>query len=274
MFEGVISGAPGGKFAKCSANITFDFLEGGFMKGQTALVTGAGRGIGKSIAEALARRGANIAVADVNLDIAKEAAADLEQLGVRTCALNVDVSNAAGVAAMFEEAVKVFGRIEIVVNNAGITRDGLLMRMKEEDWDAVLNINLKGAFLCTQQAIKVMAKQRYGRIVNIASVVGCMGNAGQANYSASKAGLIGLTKTTAKEYASRGITVNAVAPGFIKTAMTDALPDNVKEEMMKAIPLNAFGTAEDVANAVVFLAAPETGYITGQVIHVNGGMYM
>ncbi len=244
------------------------------MKGQTALVTGAGRGIGKSIAEALARRGANIAVADVNLDIAKEAAAELEKLGVRTCALKVDVSNAADVAAMFEEAVKVFGRIEIVVNNAGITRDGLLMRMKEEDWDAVLNINLKGAFLCSQQAIKVMAKQRYGRIVNIASVVACMGNPGQANYSASKAGLIGLTKTTAREYASRSITVNAVAPGFIKTAMTDALPDNVKEEMMKSIPLSVFGTAEDVANAVVFLAAPETGYITGQVIHVNGGMYM
>lgn len=244
------------------------------MKEQTALVTGAGRGIGKSIAEALAKRGANIAVADVNLDIAKEAAAELAQLGVKTLALKVDVSNAADVAAMFDEAHKAFGRIDIVVNNAGITRDGLLMRMKEEDWDAVLNINLKGAFLCTQQAIKVMAKQRYGRIINIASVVAAMGNAGQANYSASKAGLIGLTKTTAKEYASRGITVNAVAPGFIKTAMTDALPDNVKEEMMKAIPLSAFGTAEDVAHAVAFLASPESGYITGQVIHVNGGMYM
>jgi 3-oxoacyl-[acyl-carrier protein] reductase len=244
------------------------------MKGQTALITGAGRGIGKSIAEALAKRGVNIAIADVNLAIAQEAASDLQQMGIKTHAVKVNVANAAEVAAMFEETVKEFGRIDILINNAGITRDGLLMRMKEEDWDAVLNINLKGAFLCSQQAVKVMAKQRYGRIINIASVVAFMGNAGQANYSASKAGLIGLTKTTAKEYASRGITVNAVAPGFIKTAMTDALPDNVKEEMMKAIPLNAFGTAEDVANAVAFLAAPESGYITGQVIHVNGGMYM
>lgn len=244
------------------------------MKGQTALITGAGRGIGKAIAEALAKKGVNIAVADVNLEIAQESANELARLGVKTIALKVDVSNSSDVAAMFEETVKAFGKVEIVVNNAGITRDGLLMRMKEEDWDAVLNINLKGSFLCTREAIKVMAKQRYGRIINIASVVAFMGNPGQANYSASKAGLVGLTKTTAKEYASRGITVNAVAPGFIQTAMTDALPENVKQDMMKAIPMTRFGTSEDVANAVVFFASPESNYVTGQVIHVNGGMYM
>ncbi len=244
------------------------------MKGQTALITGAGRGIGKAIAVVLARKGVNIAVADVNLEIAQESAAELAGLGVKTIALKVDVSNAADVAAMFAEAVKAFGRIEILVNNAGITRDALLMRMKEEDWDAVLNINLKGAFLCSREAIKVMAKQRYGRIINIASVVAFMGNPGQANYGASKAGLVGLTKTAAKEYASRGITANAVAPGFIQTAMTDALPENVKQDMMKAIPMSRFGSSEDVANAVLFFASPESGYVTGQVIHVNGGMYM
>ncbi|KAF0181034.1 MAG: 3-oxoacyl-acyl-carrier protein reductase [Nitrospirae bacterium] len=244
------------------------------MKGQTALITGAGRGIGKAIAEALAKKGVNIAVADVNLEIAQESAADLARLDVKTIALKVDVANAADVAAMFDGTVKAFGKVEILVNNAGITRDGLLMRMKEEDWDAVLNINLKGAFLCCREGIKVMAKQRYGRIINIASVVAFMGNPGQVNYSASKAGLVGLTKTAAREYASRGITVNAVAPGFIQTAMTDALPENVKQDMMKAIPMSRFGTSDDVANAVVFFASPESTYVTGQVIHVNGGMYM
>ncbi|HSW63374.1 MAG TPA: 3-oxoacyl-[acyl-carrier-protein] reductase [Dissulfurispiraceae bacterium] len=244
------------------------------MKEQTALITGAGRGIGKAIAEALAKKGVNIAVADVNLEIAHESAADIARLGVKTIALKVDVANSAEVAAMFDETVKAFGKVEILVNNAGITRDGLLMRMKEEDWDAVLNINLKGAFLCCREGIKVMAKQRYGRIINIASVVAFMGNPGQVNYSASKAGLVGLTKTAAREYASRGITVNAVAPGFIQTAMTDALPENVKQDMMKAIPMSRFGTSDDVANAVVFFASPESTYVTGQVIHVNGGMYM
>ena len=170
--------------------------------------------------------------------------------------------------------VKEFGRLDIVVNNAGITKDGLILRMKEEDWDAVIGINLKGVFLCSREAVKVMVKQRYGRIVNIASVVAFMGNPGQANYSASKAGIVGLTKTIAKEYASRGITANAVAPGFIATAMTDALAENVREEMLKSIPVGKFGSVDDVANAVVFLSSPETAYITGQVIHVNGGMYM
>ncbi len=244
------------------------------MKGHTAVITGGGRGIGKSIAESLARRGVNIVVVDVNLDIAKETADYLGTLGVKSIAVKADVSNASDVAAIFDAAVKEFGKVEILVNNAGITRDGLLMRMKEEDWDTVLNINLKGTFLCSKEAVRVMSKQRYGRIVSIASIVAFMGNPGQANYSASKAGMVGLTKTIAKEYAGRGITANAVAPGFITTAMTDALPDNVKNEMMKAIPMNRFGSVDDVASAVAFFASPESGYVTGQVMHVNGGMYM
>ncbi|NTU41545.1 MAG: 3-oxoacyl-[acyl-carrier-protein] reductase [Nitrospirales bacterium] len=244
------------------------------MKGHTAVITGGGRGIGKSIGEVLVNRGCNIVVVDVNMDIAQETATEFERMGVKSLAFKADVSKSADVASLFEEAVKAFGKVEIVVNNAGITRDGLLMRMKEEDWDSVININLKGTFLCSKEAIKVMAKQRYGRIVNVASVVAFMGNPGQANYSASKAGIMGLTKTIAKEYAGRGITANAVAPGFITTAMTDALPENIKQEMMKAIPMNRFGTVDDVAHAVTFLASPEAGYITGQVIHINGGMYM
>jgi len=243
-------------------------------KGQVALVTGSARGIGKAIAEALARKGVALAIADVNLDEAKATSADLAKNGVKTTALRIDVANSREVIAAFGEILKEFGRLDILVNNAGITRDSLVLRMKEEDWDAVIDVNLKGVFLCAKEAVRAMAKQRYGRIVNIASVVAFMGNPGQANYSASKAGIVGLTKTLAKEYASRGITANAVAPGFITTAMTDALPENVKEEMKKAIPMARFGTIEDVANAVVFLASPSSGYITGQVIHVNGGMYM
>lgn len=244
------------------------------MNGHTAVITGGGRGIGKAIAVYLAQKGVNIVVVDVNADIAGEAASELKKLGVKTLSLKADVSNSTDSASIFEKAVEAFGKVEILVNNAGITRDGLLLRMKEEDWDAVININLKGTFLCSKEAIKVMAKQRYGRIINIASVVAFMGNPGQANYSASKAGIVGLTKTTAKEYASRGITVNAVAPGFITTAMTDALPENIKQEMLKAIPMSKFGTVDDVANAVAFFASPESGYVTGHVIHVNGGMYM
>jgi 3-oxoacyl-[acyl-carrier protein] reductase len=175
---------------------------------------------------------------------------------------------------MIDAAVKAFGRLDILVNNAGITRDGLLIRMKEEEWDAVLTVNLKGAFLCTRAASKVMTKQRYGRIINIASVVGQMGNAGQANYCASKAGLIGLTKSNARELAKRSITVNAVAPGFIATAMTDALPEKVRDELTAQIPLERLGSPDDIANAVVFLASEKSGYVTGQVLAVNGGMYM
>lgn len=243
-------------------------------KGQTAFVTGGTRGIGKAIAEQLARKGVNVIVAGRTLAAADEVAESLTALGVQAAAKRLDVSDAAEVEKVFEEIRSEFGRIDILVNNAGITRDGLLMRMKEDAWDAVLGINLKGVFLCSREAIKDMAKQRYGRIINITSVAAFMGNPGQANYSASKAGIVGFTKTVAKEYAGRGVTVNAVAPGFIETAMTDVLPENIKEEMKKLIPLARFGSVEDVANAAVFLASPESGYITGQVIHVNGGMYM
>lgn len=243
-------------------------------KGQVALVTGGARGIGKTIAEDLAKKGVNLAIADVSAESASETAKELAARGVRTQSLRLDVSKSDQVVKAFEDIVREFGRLDIVVNNAGITRDGLILRMKEEDWDAVININLKGVFLCSKEAVKVMVKQKYGRIINIASVVAFMGNPGQANYSASKAGIVGLTKTVAREYASRGITVNAVAPGFIATAMTDALAENVKQEMLKSIPVGKFGSVEDVAHAVSFLASPESGYITGQVIHVNGGMYM
>jgi 3-oxoacyl-[acyl-carrier protein] reductase len=215
-----------------------------------------------------------VVISDVNLEDARATSEELARLGVKTLAVRLDVSRSEEVARTFGEIMGAFGRLDILVNNAGITKDNLLLRMKEEEWDAVININLKGVFLCAKEAVKIMAKQRSGRIVNIASVVAFMGNPGQANYSASKAGIVGLTKTIAKEYAGRGITSNAVAPGFITTAMTDALPEQVKEEMKKAIPLARFGTVDDVTNAVLFFASPSSGYITGQVIHVNGGMYM
>jgi len=242
--------------------------------GQVGIVTGGTRGIGKAIAVGLARRGVSVVVAGRNPDAAREVAASLSAMGVKARGIKLDVSHSGEVEQAFEEIRKDFGRIDILINNAGITKDGLLMRMKEEAWDDVIDINLKGVFLCTREAIKDMAKQRYGRIVNITSVAAFMGNPGQANYSASKAGIVGLTKTVAREYAGRGVTVNAVAPGFVETAMTDILPDNIKEDMKKLIPLGRFGVVEDVANAVVFLASPDSGYITGQVIHVNGGMYM
>ncbi len=245
------------------------------MKGQTAVITGSSRGIGRTTAEELAKRGVQIVVVDINGNNAEKSADEIKsQYGVETLGIRADVSNSEDVKRLFEEAVKKFSKIEILVNNAGITRDNLLIRMKDEEWDAVLNINLKGAFLCSREAIKIMSKNKYGRIINIASVVAFIGNPGQVNYSASKAGLVALTKTLAKEYASRGITVNAVAPGFIQTAMTEQLPEKVKEEMLRMIPLGRFGTTQDVANAITFLALPESGYITGQVIHVNGGMYM
>jgi len=243
-------------------------------KGQVGIVTGGTRGIGKAIAEGLAREGVNVVVAGRNLAAAESVASSLSDKGVRASGVKLDVANAGEVEKVFDEVRKEFGRIDILINNAGITKDGLLMRMKEEAWDAVMNTNLKGVFLCSREVIKDMAKQRYGRIVNITSVAAFMGNPGQANYSASKAGIVGFTKTVAREYAGRGVTVNAVAPGFIETAMTDVLPDNIKEEMQKLIPLGRFGTVEDITKAVIFLASPDSGYITGQVIHVNGGMYM
>lgn len=243
-------------------------------KGQVGIVTGGTRGIGKAVAESLAQKGVNLVVAARTLASAHEVAASLSLQGVTAIGMKLDVSNAEEVEKVFELTRKEFGRIDILVNNAGITKDGLLMRMREDAWDAVMDINLKGVFLCSREAIKDMTRQRYGRIINLSSVAAFMGNPGQANYSASKAGIVGFTKTVAREYAVRGVTVNAVAPGFIETAMTDVLPANIKDEMKKMIPLGRFGTVNDVAQAVVFLASPDAGYITGQVIHVNGGMYM
>jgi 3-oxoacyl-[acyl-carrier protein] reductase len=243
-------------------------------KSQVAVITGGTRGIGKSIAEHFARNGADIIVCGRNPQAANEAADSLSSFGVKAVGLRLDVSNSHEVKETFEKIISEFKKIDILVNNAGITKDGLLMRMSEDAWDAVLDINLKGCFLCTKAVIPEMARQRYGRIINITSVAGFMGNPGQANYSASKAGIVGFTKTVAREYASRGITVNAVAPGFIETAMTDVLNEKIKEEMKKLIPIGRFGKVEDIANAVLFLASPESGYITGQTIHVNGGMYM
>ena len=244
------------------------------LKGRAALVTGGAQGIGRAIALALAKAGADVAVSDVNLEKAGETAAELSALGIKSIAIGGNVADPAAAQEMVAKAVAGLGKLDILVNNAGITRDNLIMRMKEEDWDLVLDVNLKGSFNCSKAALKHMSKARYGRIINIASVVGAMGNAGQANYVASKAGLIGLTKTIAREYASRNVTANAVAPGFIDTAMTQALPEKVREELMKQIPLGRLGTAEDVAGAVKFLASEFAAYITGQVLHVNGGMYM
>jgi 3-oxoacyl-[acyl-carrier protein] reductase len=243
-------------------------------KDKVAVITGASRGIGRSIALALAAQGARIVAFDLDMAETEKVAEEIRAVGVEALAVLGNVTIAADTERMIDAAMEKFGRVDILVNNAGITRDGLLMRMKDEDWDAVLGVNLKGAFLCSRAASKVMAKQRYGRIINIASVVGQMGNAGQANYCASKAGLMGLTKSNARELAKRNVTVNAVAPGFIATAMTDALPEKTRQELAAQIPLERLGTADDIANAVVFLAAESSGYITGQVIGVNGGMYM
>ena len=241
---------------------------------KVALVTGASRGIGRSISLALAGQGAKIVAVDVDLQATEEFVAELKEQGTEAVAVQGNVTIADDVAEMMKVAVDTFGRIDILVNNAGITRDALLLRMKDEDWDAVLSVNLKGAFLCSRAAAKIMSKQRYGRIVNIASVVGQMGNAGQANYCASKAGLMGLTRSNARELAKLNVTVNAVAPGFIATAMTEALPEAKRQELAAQIPLERLGSAEDIAHAVVFLASDNAAYITGQVLGVNGGMYM
>jgi len=244
------------------------------LKDKIALVTGAAQGIGKAIALKLASHGADIVVSDINLERLNEVAKEIEGMGRRALAIKANVANSGEVEAMVDEAIGKLGVIHILVNNAGITRDTLLLRMKEEDWDAVMGVNLKGVFNCTRAVVKYMSKERYGRIVNIASIVGEMGNVGQANYSASKAGVIGFTKTVAREFASRNITCNAVAPGFIETAMTQNLPEKVREELSKQIPMRRLGTAEDVANCVLFLVTSASSYITGQVVNVNGGMYM
>jgi 3-oxoacyl-[acyl-carrier protein] reductase len=244
------------------------------LKDKVAFVTGAAQGIGKATAVALAKEGANIVVSDINLELALQTAREIEALGVKSLAVKTNVADLLEVEKSVEEAIKTMGKIDILVNNAGITKDNLLLRMKKEDWDAVLAVNLTGVFNCTKVVATLMMKQRYGKIINIASIVGQMGNFGQANYAASKAGVIGFTKAVARELASRGITVNAVAPGFIQTAMTEKIPEEVKKKMFEQIPLGKFGQPEDVAAAVVFLASPEADYITGQVLAVNGGMYM
>jgi 3-oxoacyl-[acyl-carrier protein] reductase len=243
------------------------------LKGQVALVTGGAQGIGKSICIELAKEGADIIVSDINLEAATATAQELEKLGVKASPLKMNVASSPEVDAAIKRAAADYGKIDILINNAGITRDGLIMRMKEEDWDLVLNVNLKSIFNTTKAVSSIMMKQRSGRIVNIASIVGEMGNAGQANYSASKGGAIALTKTSARELASRGITVNAIAPGFIDTDMTKKLPEEVKDKLKAQIPMAKLGLPEDVAKAVVFLCA-DAPYITGQVINVNGGMYM
>lgn len=238
-----------------------------------ALVTGGSRGIGRVIAENLAEAGHDIAICySGNEAAANETIAECEKCGVKAITVKADVSNTEDVANMFATVKEALGPVEILVNNAGITKDGLLIRMSEDDFDSVVDINLKGTFLCTKAAIKDMMKARSGKIVNITSIVGVQGNPGQANYCASKAGIIGFTKSVAREYGGKGINVNAVAPGFIQTAMTDQLPDNVKEAYKKQIPAGRFGTAEDVANVVEFLTSDKASYVTGQVIEVTGGM--
>jgi len=244
------------------------------LEGKVALITGGAQGIGKVTALLLAGKGADVAVSDINLEGASEAAKEIEGLGRRGLAVEGDVSNPADADRIVVTTVEQLGGVDILVNNAGITRDGLLVRMAEEDWDAVLNVNLKGTFNCTKAAVKHMMKRKSGRIVNIASVVGEMGNAGQANYAASKAGIIGLTKSIAREYAQRGINVNAIAPGYIETSMTEALEEKVKEELKAQIPMARLGSPLDVANAVHFLVSDASSYITGHVLNVNGGIYM
>ena len=245
------------------------------LDGKCALVTGASRGIGRAVALKLAAEGAKVALNFAGNEAAAEAVKqEIEAAGGEAILVKADVANEAAVQEMIQKTADAFGRIDILVNNAGITRDGLLARMKEEDWDAVLSTNLKGVFLATKAVAKVMMKQRAGRIVNMASVVGVTGNAGQANYAAAKAGVIGFTKTIAKELASRGVTANAVAPGFIATDMTAVLSDKAKEAALAGIPLGRMGTPEDVAAAVLFLVSDQASYITGQVLNVDGGMVM
>ncbi|MGV3243779.1 3-oxoacyl-[acyl-carrier-protein] reductase [Staphylococcus sp. 11261D007BR] len=242
---------------------------------KVALVTGASRGIGRSIALQLADEGYNVVVNYAgNKEKAEAVLEEIKQKGVDGFVIQANVANGDEVKAMIKEVVKTFGSIDVLVNNAGVTRDNLLMRMKEHEWDEVVDTNLKGVFNCIQKVTPQMLKQRSGRIINLSSIVGAVGNPGQINYVATKAGVLGITKTAARELASRNVTVNAVAPGFIVSDMTDALSDELKESMKEQIPLGRFGEAEDIANAVSFLASDKAAYITGQTIHVNGGMHM
>ena len=246
-----------------------------YLKDRTAVVTGGSRGIGKAIALRLAAEGADVAVcASRSLDAARSVAEQIERMGCRALGLQADVSTPTDVEALFKTVLDAWGKIDILVNNAGVVRDGLLMRMKEEDWDAVLDINLKGAFLCIKAATRAMVRARTGRIVNISSITGLTGNPGQVNYTASKSGLIGLTKTVARELAGRGITANVVAPGFIPTEMTRDISQDVKDKLLEQIPLGTPGKPEDIAAAVAFLVSDDAAYITGQVLVVDGGLVM
>lgn len=244
------------------------------LENQIAVVTGAGRGIGRAIALKFASEGADVVCVSRTAENSEKAAGEVRALGRKAWALAVDVSDAAAVSAAAEKILTECGKVDILINNAGVTRDGLLMRMSDADWDAVLNTNLKGAFLFTKAFTRSFVKQRSGRIINVASIIGLIGNAGQANYAASKAGLIGFTQSVAKELGSRGITVNALAPGFIETDMTAALSAELKANLLKQIPLNSLGQPEDIANAALFLASPGARYVTGQVLTVDGGMVM
>ncbi len=244
------------------------------LKDKVALVTGSAQGIGREIALLFAKEGADVVISDINLEKAGKTSSEITALGRKSLALELDVSQQPKVEEAVNKILDKFGKVDILVNNAGITRDGLLLRMSESDWDAVINVNLKGTFNCTKAVSKAMIKQRSGKIVNIASIIGIIGNAGQANYSASKAGVIALTKTTAKELASRNVNVNAVAPGFIQTEMTARLSEEIKAKILELIPLNKLGNPADVANACLFLASQEANYITGQTIVVDGGMVM
>ncbi|MDI7741628.1 3-oxoacyl-[acyl-carrier-protein] reductase [Lysinibacillus fusiformis] len=247
----------------------------GKLDGKTAIVTGASRGIGRAIALQLASEGANVVVNFSGSEQkASQVVEEIQNLGSQAIAVQANISDSDSVQQLMNAAHEQFGSIDILVNNAGITRDNLLMRMKEDEWDDVINTNLKGVFLCTKAVTRQMMKQRAGRIINISSIVGVMGNAGQANYVAAKAGVIGLTKTTARELASRNILVNAIAPGFITTEMTETLPEDVKSSMLTQIPLAKLGKPEDIAKAVVFLASDDASYMTGQTLHIDGGMYM
>lgn len=246
----------------------------GLLTGKIAVVTGGAQGIGEAISTTLAKEGASIAVIDVNLEKAMETAANIKKLGVDAEAYKADVSNTAEVEATVDKIVDKFKRIDILVNNAGVTRDNLLIRMTEQEWDLVIAINLKGTFNFTKAAAKIMMKQRIGSIINISSVIGLMGNAAQTNYAATKAGVIGITKSVAKELGSRNVRVNAICPGYIQTAMTDKLPEEVKKKMVELIPAKAMGTPQDVANAALFLASDMSSYITGETIRVDGGMAM
>ncbi|NQT75448.1 MAG: 3-oxoacyl-[acyl-carrier-protein] reductase [Candidatus Omnitrophica bacterium] len=244
------------------------------LEGKVALVTGGARGIGREIALLLASQGADIALCDVNLEQAEETAKEIRLSGRECLAFKADVTDLKSVQEMVDKILDKFKKLDILINNAGIAKDNLILRMSEEDWDKVIAVNLKGTFVCTKIASKVMLKQRSGRIINLASIIGIMGNAGQANYAASKAGIIALTKSVAKELASRGITVNAIAPGFIKTEMTARLPDDIQKKMLSGIPLGRFGEPKDVADLVLFLSSESSSYITGQVVQIDGGMLM